>query len=105
MSRLWLLVVALVACASAPAFAQNNRGEECWNPRAGHFEGVRPGERQNDLDFTRCRPIGYPHGEREVPRECWNPHARCACLHWSCSTPWPKASATAPEGADKDWGC
>jgi hypothetical protein len=29
---------------------------ECWNPHAGHFEGVRPGERQDDLDFSRCRP-------------------------------------------------
>jgi hypothetical protein len=31
---------------------------ECWNPHAGHFEGVRPGERQDDLDFSRCRGIG-----------------------------------------------
>ena len=30
--------------------------DECWNPRARHFEGVRPGERQDDLDFSRCRP-------------------------------------------------
>ncbi|HZZ94012.1 MAG TPA: hypothetical protein VFE23_15735 [Usitatibacter sp.] len=30
--------------------------DECWNPHAGHFEGVRPGERQDDLDFSRCRP-------------------------------------------------
>ena len=28
---------------------------ECWNPRARHFEGVREGERQDDLDFNRCR--------------------------------------------------
>jgi hypothetical protein len=35
------------------------RGDwECWNPHAGHFEGVRPGEVQNDLDFSRCRPEG-----------------------------------------------
>jgi hypothetical protein len=34
---------------------------ECWNPRARHFEGVREGERQDDLDFSRCRVIsdGY----------------------------------------------
>lgn len=33
-----------------------SRGKrECWNPRAGHFEGVREGERQDDLDFSRCR--------------------------------------------------
>lgn len=28
---------------------------ECWNPRARHYESVRPGERQDDLDFSRCR--------------------------------------------------
>ena len=28
---------------------------ECWNPRAGHFEEDRPGEFQNDLDYSRCR--------------------------------------------------
>lgn len=33
---------------------------ECWNPRARHFEGVREGERQDDLDFNRCRSTrGY----------------------------------------------
>jgi hypothetical protein len=34
-----------------------NRWEnvECWNPRARHYESVRPGERQDDLDFARCR--------------------------------------------------
>ena len=31
---------------------------ECWNPRAGHFENVREGEVQNDLDFGRCRIAG-----------------------------------------------
>ena len=30
---------------------------ECWNPRARHFERVRPGERQDDLDFSRCRSL------------------------------------------------
>jgi len=57
--------------------------DECWNPRAGHFEGVRPGEFQNDLDFSRCRPIGSRYVERHVERrtyrdsyeECWNPRA------------------------------
>lgn len=29
---------------------------ECWNPRARHYEEVRPHERQDDLDFSRCRP-------------------------------------------------
>lgn len=38
---------------------RGNPGDwECWNPHAGHFEGVRPGEVQNDLDFSRCRPKG-----------------------------------------------
>ena len=71
------LTVALLACAALPAYAQYNRvPEECWNPRAGHFEGVRPGETQNDLDFNRCRPKGeYRPSGRDVPRECWNPRA------------------------------
>jgi hypothetical protein len=64
-------------------------GAECWNPRAGHFEAVRPGEVQNDLDFSRCRGMGgryygdrysrfnrdYRGEIREVRRECWNPRA------------------------------
>jgi hypothetical protein len=34
---------------------------ECWNPRARHFENVREGEYQDDLDYSRCRVIvdGY----------------------------------------------
>jgi hypothetical protein len=35
-----------------------DRSYECWNPRAGHFENVREGEVQNDLDFSRCRIAG-----------------------------------------------
>jgi hypothetical protein len=59
-------------------------GDECWNPRAGHFEAVRPGEIQNDLDFSRCRPAGDYRTYRdyrdyraygEMRRECWNPRA------------------------------
>ena len=59
-------------------------GDECWNPRAGHFEAVRPGEVQNDLDFSRCRAIGGRYYDRtyrdrsyttETRRECWNPRA------------------------------
>ena len=61
-------------------------GDECWNPRAGHFEEVRPGEVQNDLDFGRCRPMNNGrYVERRVYRdyryggdraqECWNPRA------------------------------
>ena len=59
--------------------------DECWNPGAGHFEAVRPGEVQNDLDFSRCRAIGgapayverrYYREYREPARqECWNPRA------------------------------
>jgi hypothetical protein len=37
--------------------------EECWNPHARHFEAVRPGERQDDLDFSRCRSQ-REYGER-----------------------------------------
>ena len=43
--------------------------QECFNPRAGHFERVRPGETQNDLDFRRCRALET----RE--QECFNPRA------------------------------
>jgi hypothetical protein len=62
-------------------------GDECWNPRAGHFEAVRPGEVQNDLDFSRCRPAGgsrswrdnrnydYRDYRNDYRRECWNPRA------------------------------
>ena len=71
------LIAALLAFAALPAYAQYyDRPMECWNPGAGHFEGVRPGEVQNDLDFSRCRPVGdYRASSRDVPRECWNPRA------------------------------
>jgi hypothetical protein len=57
--------------------------DECWNPGAGHYEAVRPGEVQNDLDFSRCRMIGsapayverrYMYSEPSR-QECWNPRA------------------------------
>jgi len=51
---------------------------ECWNPRAGHFERVRPGEYQNDLDFHRCRLANGAYYSREAVisrEECWNPRA------------------------------
>ena len=69
----------------APRYSSN---QECWNPRAGHFEQVRPGEYQGDLDFGRCRMIGdrwvdrsyyydNRYDNRYVQRqECWNPRAR-----------------------------
>lgn len=56
-----------MAPAPAPAYYYDRRassGDECWNPHAGHFEQVRPGERQNDLDFSRCRPEGYRYADR-----------------------------------------
>ena len=51
------IIFALLACAALPAQAQYNRAQECWNPRANHYEGVRPGETQDDLDFSRCRRL------------------------------------------------
>jgi hypothetical protein len=36
-------------------FSRRWDNAECWNPRARHYEEVRPGERQDDLDFSRCR--------------------------------------------------
>ena len=118
MKRLALAAGAVIATVSASAFAQvyytrphtydpylNSRtaNQECWNPRARHYEGVRPGETQNDLDFSRCRAIGERNyeerryygeqryadpryadprsGERQLYKdswigfttECWNP--------------------------------
>ena len=32
-----------------------DRPRACWNPRAGHFENVREGTYQGDLDYSRCR--------------------------------------------------
>jgi hypothetical protein len=62
-----------------PTYRASN--EECWNPRAGHYEQVRPYERQDDLDFSRCRSTRIDEGRyftRDwVPAgyECWNPRA------------------------------
>jgi len=57
--------------AYAPGYGWYNNGsrgltsnDECWNPHAGHYEQVRPGDRQDDLDFSRCRPIGYGYRYR-----------------------------------------
>ena len=67
---------------------RNNGDQECWNPRAGHFERVRPNEYQDDLDFRRCRLMGNGNGNGYESRgyegrqvysdrreECWNPRA------------------------------
>jgi hypothetical protein len=85
---LGIAATALATMASAQVYYDSPRidyrdsSSECWNPRAGRFEGVRPGEYQNDLDMSRCRVIG---GDRYAPdnrvyrdtrEECWNRHAR-----------------------------
>ncbi len=89
------IIAALFALAAAPAAEAQSygryEGQECWNPGAGHFERVRPGETQNDLDFRRCRPLGADQGDsryyrdgrsqndgrysQDTARECWNPRA------------------------------
>ena len=103
MKSLALAAGALLAVAATTADAQYYRdspnwrgmgGYECWNPRAGHFEGVREGERQDDLDFGRCRRTDvrnysynyddrryynddrYRYREPVAGYECWNPSAR-----------------------------
>ena len=98
MKKLAIAVGAILTAAAAAADAQvyygraqydpylANRGgfvagsQECWNPRARHFESVRPGEYQDDLDMSRCRVVGdavYERREwRDAQRECWNPRAR-----------------------------
>ena len=90
MRKIAIAVGSMMVAASMVAFSQNydDRGafrtvadqpRECWNQGAGHYEAVRPGERQNDLDFNRCHYVG--ESERDVKRwnsghqECWNPHA------------------------------
>ncbi len=59
----------------APGYGWRDEGDwgqrqpmECWNPHAGHFESVRPGEYQNDLDFSRCRPLGEGYYYYGAPR-------------------------------------
>ena len=79
------LVAAAATAASAQTYTQTYNSptyeapsprSECWNNHGGHFEAVRPGETQNDLDFTRCRVIGGRNYSRRFTREeCWNPGA------------------------------
>ena len=97
MKKLAIVAGALLATAAATASAQvywrtydnyyaDRSNQECWNPRAGHFEQVRPGEVQNDLDFSRCRAYGARYNSYDSGRyyerryyssrqECWNPRA------------------------------
>jgi hypothetical protein len=92
------LLTTVAATASAqvyiervdPYYGRYTSSHECWNPRAGHFEQVRPGEYQGDLDFGRCRMIGDRWADRGTyydnryeqrgygvaREECWNPRAR-----------------------------
>ena len=64
------ILAALATSASAQTYYERPSGDqECFNPRAGHFERVRPGERQGDLDYRRCRAVDT----RE--QECFNPRA------------------------------
>lgn len=71
------LTVVLLMWIALPSQAQVQYGQvECWNAGARHFEGVRRGETQNDLDFSRCRPVGdYRTRQLDIPHECWNPRA------------------------------
>src|SRR5262245_30991925 len=74
--RIAILATSIILAGFATAASAQSR--ECWNPRAGHYETDRPGEVQNDLDSTRCRPIGGGWRDRYVassPAECWNPRA------------------------------
>ena len=59
-----MLVAAGAVLAQAGDYPRNQYNEEpryaavereCWNSNAGRFELVRPGVRQDDLDFSRCR--------------------------------------------------
>jgi hypothetical protein len=83
---------ALATLASAqiyynpyPRIDLRDGASECWNPRAGNFEQVRPGEYQDDLDMSRCRATGSAYYDnryyenriyRDSREECWNRHAR-----------------------------
>ena len=43
----------------SPQYGESYARQECWNPRAGHFEEMRgPRGAQDDLDYNRCRALG-----------------------------------------------
>jgi uncharacterized protein YcfJ len=44
---------------SRPVYEYANGGQECWNPRAGHFEGVRP---ENHTRIGKGAAIGAVAG-------------------------------------------
>ncbi len=90
MRTIAIAVGSMLIAASVPAFAQDHgrnepyravadQEKECWNSGAGHFERVRPGERQGDLDFNRCRFLGEETRDarrwNSGSQECWNSHA------------------------------
>ena len=65
------ILAGLAMSASAQTYERPSydraADQECFNPRAGHFERVRPGERQGDLDYRRCRAV------ETRDQECFNP--------------------------------
>jgi hypothetical protein len=87
MKMLALAVGTILAGAAAAASAQtyyrpaydpyySEARTECLNTHNGTFERVRPGEVQDDLDFSRCRTIGGRGAYRRYAvEECWNPRA------------------------------
>jgi hypothetical protein len=76
-----IAAASIMLALSGAAFAQadghyrtsSDRDQECWNSGAGHYEGVRKGERQNDLDFSRCHFTRSASGS--AASECWNSRA------------------------------
>lgn len=95
MKTIALAMGSMVMAVCGAAFAQDaydrrpgNEGwrtgadpaRECWNAHAGHFEAVRPGERQGDLDFNNCRFMGEVRRDARSwssgRQECWNPRAQ-----------------------------
>jgi len=68
------ILAGVATCASAQTYYERPSyapvDQECFNPNAGHFERVRPGERQNDLDYRHCRAVDTRD------QECYNPRNR-----------------------------
>jgi hypothetical protein len=69
-SATFVAMCALAASAQYPGrwTPREYLGYECWNSHANHYETVRPGPLQGDLDFSRCRPAeGSPYGAQSLP--------------------------------------